>query len=416
MKLYKAFLSTSCILGTGIMMLSLNSCLSDGEESFILEDYVKEIIRVVGIPGDDQAQNSPEVSYDEVTTTISNPTCTVEQNEDGTNVASINLTGIWDDSNDDWLSLVGTDGNVNGNSTKRAQNVWVDVDDTPKGIDVYNTSEGEGQRIVMADLVFLVDNSGSMSEEADGLATQVISWSEKLAASGLDIRFGCVGYGDSRFSNTSIGGGLNLTTVSFLKEYLDRSSGTYRTQGFEGPDAYTLLSAAESGNYNNGSCYNECGMVALRFADQQYNFRKGANRIYVNFTDEPNQPGGKESWSVEFLNNSLNWNPAQGTVHTVWSESGSYSWRTLWEEDPKKMSEYTGGTSKDVDRYFRSATLDDLPVTGAMQNSYIIRFTNIEDKMDGLPHNVKITVVSEDKAVKAVKSFNVIFGENNAEE
>lgn len=62
MKLYKAFLSTSCILGTGIMMLSLNSCLSDGEESFILEDYVKEIIRVVGIPGDDQAQNSPEVS------------------------------------------------------------------------------------------------------------------------------------------------------------------------------------------------------------------------------------------------------------------------------------------------------------------------------------------------------------------
>ena len=74
------------------------------------------------------------------------------------------------------------------------------------------------------------------------------------------------------------------------------------------------------------------------------------------------------------------------------------------------MSTYTGGTSKDVDPYFSNATLEDLPVTGAMQNSYIIRFTNIEDKMDGQPHTVKITVQSADKAVKAVKTFNVVFG------
>ncbi len=73
------------------------------------------------------------------------------------------------------------------------------------------------------------------------------------------------------------------------------------------------------------------------------------------------------------------------------------------------MSEYTGGSIIYTDRYFTGVTLDDLPVTGAMQNSYIIRFTNIEKYMDGQPHMVKITVVSADGKVRAEKVFSVIF-------
>lgn len=58
---------------------------------------------------------------------------------------------------------------------------------------------------------------------------------------------------------------------------------------------------------------------------------------------------------------------------------------------------------------FSDASLSTLPVTGAMQNSYIIRFTNIEKYMDGQPHMVKITVVSADGKVRAEKVFSVIF-------
>ena len=405
MKTYQFLTKTSGLLFAGAFLFSLTSCLGSGDESFILEDEIKGFLHVDGIPTDAEATASPVIPENEQTTSLPNATCSVEENENGVAIASINMTGVWDATNNAWLNLAGT-----GGSNGRIQNVWVDVDDTPKGIDVYNTADGDGSRTVLADLVFLVDNSGSMSEEANGLAAQIKDWSSKLASSGLDIRFGCVGYGESRLSNTSIGGGINLTTADGLKAYLDRSSGTSRTQGFEGADASTLQSAATSGKYNNGSAYNECGMVALRFADQQFAFRSGANRIYVNFTDEPNQPGGMEDWSVDFLKDSKNWTPAQGTIHTVWSNYGSYSWRPLYDEDPKLMSTYTGGTSKDVDPYFSNATLEDLPVTGAMQNSYIIRFTNIEDKMDGQPHTVKITVQSADKAVKAVKTFNVVFG------
>lgn len=405
MKRNHKFIQTSTLLFACTLLLSLTSCLDAGDESIILEEEITSVIHVSGIPTDAEASISPNIPESEQTTDLPNATCNVEENSDGIAIASINMTGVWDATNNAWLNLAGT-----GGSKGRPQNVWVEVDGNPKGIDVYNTADGEGSRTVLADLVFLVDNSGSMSEEANGIAAQIIDWSSKLAASGLDIRFGCVGYGDSNFDNTSIGGGINLTTATGLKAFLDRSSGTSRTQGFEGTDANSLKSAATSGKYNNGSPYNECGMLALRFADQQYNFRNGANRIYVNFTDEPNQPRGKTDWSVEFLKDSKNWTPAQGTIHTVWSYTGTYTWYTLKSEDPKLMSTYTGGTSKDVDPYFRNETLEDLPVTGAMQNSYIIRFTNIEDKLDGQPHIVKITVQSSDKTVKAVKTLNVIFG------
>lgn len=387
----------SLLAGMSLVALGFSACMDNGDESIILENVYGKL--VADIPGDDEATPNPPI--DEPTTTLPNATCSVEQNEDGVYVASINMTGVWNEDAAEWLKLYGT--------ANDDQNVWVSVDGNSKGINVYNTADGEGSRIVAADLVFLVDHSGSMGEEADGLANQVIAWSQKLAQSGLDIRFGCVGYGTGYLSNTSIGGALNLTTADALKAYLDRYQGTQRTVGFAGTDATTLQSKATSGSYNNGSTYNECGMVALRFADDNFSFRNGSNRIYVNFTDEPNQPGGKQAWSVEVLKTEV-WSTLKGTIHTVWSASYSYEWTTLYQEDPKLMSTYTGGTTMDVNPNFTNATLDDLPVTGAMQNSYIIRFTNINDYMDGKPHVVKVTVVSKDGKVQAEKEFVVVFG------
>ena len=44
-----------------------------------------------------------------------------------------------------------------------------------------------------------------------------------------------------------------------------------------------------------------------------------------------------------------------------------------------------------------------------MQNSYVIRFTNVTEFMDGLPHEVRITIVSADGAVKAEQVFYITF-------
>jgi hypothetical protein len=369
-------------------VFSLSSCLENGDETIILETET-----VLGIPSDDKADPNP---------VISNPNADIPNIQyitekiDGQYVMRIDMTGIQDPNTKEWLKLFGISSNE-----ESSQNIWVSVDNKPKGFIVKNTIDNEdNNRRVMNDIVFLVDNSGSMSEEANAIARDIISWAQKLSST-LDVKFGCVGY-DGRIT-----GAINLTSYNAMSEYLNRSTGTSRTVGFSGTDAEKLEYAASS--YANS--YNECGTAALRFADEQFTFRNGANRIYINFTDEPNQPNGQEGFSVLFVNDQNNWNTSQGTIHTVFSGNKNFTESFYYNEYPWRMSDYTGGTTLYASSSFTGVTLDDLPVTGALQNSYVIYFTNIKEFMDGQVHQVKITVLSEDGTVRGEKIFYVIFGE-----
>ena len=60
---------------------------------------------------------------------------------------------------------------------------------------------------------------------------------------------------------------------------------------------------------------------------------------------------------------------------------------------------------------FSGVTLTSLPVTGAMQNSYVIRFTNVGEFMDGQAHEVRITILSADGRTRAERTFYIVFGE-----
>lgn len=368
-------------------VFSLSSCLENGDETIILETGT-----VLGIPSDEKADPNP---------VISNPNAYIPniqyltEKVDGQYVMRIDMTGIQDPNTKEWLKLFGTNSNE-----ESSQNIWVSVDNKPKGFIVKNTIDNEDNNgKVMNDIVFLVDNSGSMSEEANAIARDIISWAQKLSST-LDVKFGCVGY------NGRITGAINLTSYNAMSEYLNRSTGTSRTVGFSGADAEKLEYVASS--YANS---NECGTVALRFADEQFTFRNGANRIYINFTDEPNQPNGQEGFSVLFVNDQNNWNTSQGTIHTVFSGNKNFTESFYYRECPWRMSDYTGGTTLYASSSFTGVTLDDLPVTDALQNSYVIYFTNIKEFMDGQVHQVKISVLSEDGTVRGEKIFYVIFGE-----
>ena len=373
-----------------LFMIILTSCLENGEETIVLESGT-------GIPHDSKAGPNPDIGYP--TTNIPNFQYTVEQ--EGKNVIiRVDMTGIQDPQTLEWLRLAGT-----GGSKGNKQNVWVSVDGRPKGIAVYNNADNESNKVIMADLVFLVDNSGSMSEEADAIARDIVAWASRLARSNLDVKFGCVGYDDYG----KISGALNITGLKTLSNYFGRTDGTSRTVGFEGPDAAILENAASS--YPVPYC--ECGVIALRFADASFSFRRSANRIYVNFTDESNQPDGNKEYSVEYVNSQQRWEPSKGTIHTVYSGDTTFMERELYFEKPWKMSRYTGGTELYASSDFEGISLDRLPVTGAMQNSYIIRFTNVEEFMDGASHSVKVTILSEDERVRAEKIFSVVFGEKS---
>lgn len=363
---------------------TFSSCLSNGDDTIVLVPEKPE--NPLGIPSDDDAGEAPDVEEPTINLPGVNGTVNVES---GWAYMALTMNGIWDKKANDWLVLKGTGA--------QDQNTWLSVDGEPKGIDIYNNSENEG-RIIATDVVFLVDNSGSMSEEANAIANSIIAWVEELSQTGIDLKVGCVGYD----VNGDISGAINLTDAQYLYTYLNRTSGTDRTVGFSGDDASTLRENSYASDYY---APDECGMAALHFAHDNFKFRSNANRIYINFTDEGNQPGGNNYCSVEWLNPNKNdnWNPAYGTIHTV------YSGGSLNGEDPALMSEYTGGTVIKANSSFTGVTLSSLPVTGAIANSYVIRFTNIDKYLDNMTHRLMLTIISTDGSVRAVRTFDMIF-------
>lgn len=345
------------------------------------------VVVVPGIPSDNQADPAPVI----VTPNIVIPGLNyVIETVNGNAVIRLNMNGIQNpNEQNEWLRLLGT--------ATSGQNCWITVDNQPKGIAIINTIDQVTEANPAVDLVFLVDNSGSMSEEANTIARDIIAWANKLSQT-LDIQFGCVGY------DGAITGAIDITSATELSNYLERYTGTSRTRGFA-DNAAALQSITESYRTGGGSA-NECGVAALRFAQDNFTFRTGANKIYVNFTDEYNQPNGNTEFSTEWVKD--NWNTVDGTIHTVYS-NGTSTVRIYYQEEPWLISDYTGGTILKTNSSFTGITLDDLPVTGALQNSYIISFTNFAALLDGQPHTVKITIYAPDGSVQGEKEFQIIF-------
>lgn len=381
---------------------SLASCMDSGDDTIVIENGS---VNNTGIPSDELATQNPEIESS--TTTISNPQYVVETDGDNA-ILKITMTGVQDPSTLEWLRLIGT--------AQSGQNVWVSVDGKPKGISVYNNADKDADNKMTVDMVFVVDNSGSMSEEANGIAHDITEWTRKLNASNLDIRFGCIGYGGHVGAQYSylvkeygVTGALDLTTDEELNEYLNGrgKTGVMRTFGYYGKYA-DVLSTVASSKYDQAG--GECGMQALRMADENFHFRSEANRIYVNFTDDANYPATDKNISIKHnIENGL-WTVDKGTVHSVISNDTTRIKNISIGEAPWLLSKYTGGTIIVAPSSFSGVTLESLPVTGAMQNSYIIKFTNIEEFMDGKQHTVKITILSADGNTRAEKTFYVIFG------
>ena len=355
------------------------------------------VITVPGIPADTEADPNPTLP-DAPNTNVANINYVVETASNGNKVIRFDLTGIQSPENPtEWLRLYGT------NTSE--QNIWISIDDLPKGFTIENTIDSEEQ-VSAVDLVFLVDNSGSMGEEADAVAKEILDWSKMLSKT-LDMRFGCVGYD----YNGEVNGAINMCGINEIDAFLNRSGkyGIYRTMGFEGPDKDVL--AKEYARYSTGTWYaDECGVSSLRYADDLFNFRKNTNRVYVNFTDEPNYPQGHEPMSTQWVKDPNNWPTTKGTIHTVYSSTYvNWTERPLWEEYPWNLSAYTGGTEIKTNSSFSGVSLSSLPITGALQNSYIIKFTNVESLFDGQPHKIKITILSPNGPVRAEKEYVVTF-------
>jgi hypothetical protein len=303
-------------------------------------------------------------------TTVNNiqPTATFQVTSGNTSRIKLNLTGLVNPTTNQPITL------------SAQSNFWLSEDGKVKGLKLTKVSTSN---VLKADIVFTVDISGSMGEEADAIANSIIAFSQALVASGLDVSFGVVGfYGD-------VEGAINLTTAANISTYLNRSTGTYRAVGFSGADSAALQTAAST--YASGhSSFAENGVVGILFANSNFSWRSGAQKIFINFTDESTQPGGMSAWSTATLGTTIG---GQATVHTVWSgtadTANAYTWTDLVNERPWDMSRLTGGTVVLVNANASNLTLSTLPVAGALSNSYLVEFLTSDPNVT---HTVIITV------------------------
>lgn len=304
-------------------------------------------------------------------------------------VLYIYLPGIKNPDTGEWLSYSdGSDGNV--------RNFYVKIDDEDQIIDIDHPENEDGKRM-STDLTFLVDNSGSMSEEADYVAKYIIEWSQWLESKGQDVQFGVVGFS----IDGTINGALDLTTAQRLNNYLNYNNrtGTDRTMYFTDT---RMRDAAASYKVND-----ECGILALRYADANMSFRSDSYRAYVIFTDEPNQPNYNMDYSVSWFEKSKNnWDSNKGAIYTFYSANDSFTETLGSKENYKWLKEYTGGEYVVTDTKLSGLNYKNIDFYKGLEFAGIINI-DIPSSMIGYSYPIMLTFISADNSVVAQQTFYV---------
>lgn len=304
-------------------------------------------------------------------------------------VLYIYLPGIKNPDTGEWLSYSdGSDGNV--------RNFYVKIDDEDQIIDIDHPENEDGKRMP-TDLTFLVDNSGSMSEEADYVAKYIIEWSQWLESDGQDVQFGVVGFS----IDGTINGALDLTTAQRLNNYLNYNNrtGTDRTMYFTDT---RMRDAAASYKVND-----ECGILALRYADANMSFRSDSYRAYVIFTDEPNQPNYNMDYSVSWFEKSKNnWDSNKGAIYTFYSANDSFTETLGSKENYKWLKEYTGGEYVVTDTKLSGLNYKNIDFYKGLEFAGIINI-DIPSSMIGYSYPIMLTFISADNSAVAQQTFYV---------
>ena len=347
------------------------------------DERPSELTNLTGIPSDKDATANPVILPGGSNAVIPSA---IFYEEGQHSIINMALTGIQDPVTQNWLRLYGT------NSAQ--QNVWVEVDGVSKGILVSNlasepVTKGPALQL-MADVIFLVDNSGTMAEESDMVANQLTTWIQYLDTKGLDLQIGIVGF-DAYGVN---GATALLGTPQDAVDFLNRPGRTGRTR--------TTIDGFNAAGYTN-TVNAECQVKALLYANTFAKYRYGANKIFICLTDEPNQPNGDPQWSVDAI---TKWD---GTIHVVYSDPNTtFAEVQNQKEYPWRLAMATGGTHKFTNQTYAGITLiDDFPVTGAMANSYRIQFVNTSPIQDG-SHTIRLTIQSPDGSTAAERTYTGI--------
>jgi hypothetical protein len=222
--------------------------------------------------------------------------------------------------------------------------------------DAFNVTPPEvGGGVRLADVVFLIDASGSMGAAISGVKNNVIQFANSLANSDIDFRLGLVQFGQWENSgNPILLNNGNLTDDPLLFK-----------------DLVGTLSA--TGSY-------EPGFLALRMAAQNFNFRPGSQKIFILISDEDSDDRDKAGTIYLMQSGGI-------TVHTAVNCSFVYSSGDYCDET--SVRGMTGGLLFNVAGPY-NGILESIAAQSA--STYIIRYRSSQPSFDGVERLVECSI------------------------
>ncbi|MGB8657731.1 MAG: vWA domain-containing protein [Candidatus Zixiibacteriota bacterium] len=123
-------------------------------------------------------------------------------------------------------------------------------------------------RLIKADIVFIIDTTGSMSDEIEGLMQTCQKFAKSVVKKNIDHRMGIIAFGDLTISPPD-----KMFRFPLIRD-ADRISRAF---------AEILTNHRTSGGGNLG----ESSIDALWRALEGFEFRQEATRVFLLFSDEP---------------------------------------------------------------------------------------------------------------------------------
>ncbi len=238
--------------------------------------------------------------------------------------------------------------------------------------EVIPPEEGGGAR--RADVVFLVDNTGSMGGEIDQVQNNIISFTESLESYEVDFSLGLVTYKDN--VSTYFGG----TLTENVDEFQEEVAGLSATGGGSGP---------------------ENGLGALQVGLSSISFRPGSQKVFVLITDAtshtPPPPYADspdpEPLSLEDINESMN-------------EAGVTTYAAAID-DPVYKGEGSITSATEGNFFFVTEPFDSIldDIGEEVSDSYVVRYRSSNDERDGTERTMRVEVTYEGNTAQDVASY-----------
>lgn len=220
---------------------------------------------------------------------------------------------------------------------------------------------GDGVR--RADIVFLMDNSGSMGGEINAVRNNVFSFVDALDASGVNYNLGLTRFGQSGGSNPLVEENGQLTGDA------DYFKNTIWQRNFA------------SGGY-------EPSHLAITQSASTFNFRPGAQRIFILITDENSDGSTTQQQALNALTSS-------STTLYVLTTSGLFNY----------YGPLASGTNGQLYNIF--SPFNDIldSISEDVGGSYVVRYKSSNPALDGVERLVRVEVNTGGATASDVRTY-----------